>query len=346
MAARDFFGLDIGTYSIKIVQLNKKTSPFELVGAGTIPTPAKSLMSESSADQEVIAESIKRLHKELRLRTSYCVVALSESQIFTRVVEMPNINQKEINSSVKWEAEQYVPIPLSEVRLDWQILNKVSSTSSKETKVEVLLVAAPLIIIDKYLKVLKLAEFYPLALETEITSVARSLVQRTLGAPTTLTISIGAATTDLCIVRGGQISFTRSIATGGNALTRSVANDLGFEINQAEEYMKTYGLDVTKLEGKVTAAIKPVFDIVINEIRRAIAYYIGHRPDDPIKRVVVTGGVAKLPGLVVHLANTLGLEVQIGNPWEGIKLPANSGQKLIDNSTTYAVAVGLALKEI
>lgn len=345
MAAHDFFGLDIGTASIKIVQLNKKAAAIELVGAGTIPTPTNAFISESAADQEAIATAIERLHKELRLKTSYCVVALSESQIFTRVVEMPNINSKEINSAVKWEAEQYVPIPLSEVRLAWQLLSR-PSTQSKEAKVEILLVAAPLIVIDKYLKVLKLLQMTPLALETEITAVAHSLVQRTPGTPTTLVIIIGDATTDLCIVRGGQISFTRSIATGGSALARAVASDLGFEMDQAQEYMKTYGLDETKLEGKIMASIKPVFDIVTNEIRRAIAFYLGHRPDDPIKRVVVTGGVAKLPGLVVYLANTLGLEVQIGNPWEGIKLPASSEQKLIEAATTYAVAVGLALKEI
>ena len=83
---------------------------------------------------------------------------------------------------------------------------------------------------------------------------------------------------------------------------------------------------------------------MVNEIRRALAFYSGKRPDVPVKRVVLTGGTAKLPGLVLYLAEALGLEVQIGNPWEGISLPSQVSQKLIQDSTSYAVSVGLALK--
>ena len=91
-------------------------------------------------------------------------------------------------------------------------------------------------------------------------------------------------------------------------------------------------------------AIKPIFDVVVNEIRRALAYYGGKHGDAPVKRVVLTGGTARLPGLVLYLAEALGLEVQIGNPWEGISLPSQVSQRLIQEGTSYAVAVGLALK--
>jgi type IV pilus assembly protein PilM len=183
-----------------------------------------------------------------------------------------------------------------------------------------------------------------LSLETEITSVVRSLVQRVEGAPTTLVVSLGASTTDLSIVSVGKISFTRSIATGGLALARGVASELGFELDQATEYMKTYGLDATSLEGKVMQAIKPVFDVIVNEIRRALAFYATKHPESPVKRVIVTGGTAKLPGMVIYLAEALGLEVQLGNPWEGISLPNSVAAKLNEDSTSYAVSVGLALK--
>lgn len=341
MAAQNFFGLDIGSHSIKLVQLAKKQNHLVLVAAGTVLSPPNILDSEAAEDLANVAETLRKLKHDIRVTTNNVVMALPESQVFSRVVEMPNLTEAEVASAIKWEAEQYVPIPLSEVNIDWQILN---SPDSKDNKIEVLLVAAPTVLVNKYLQILKTADLNPISFETEIIAVARSLVSNTIGSPTSLIISLGASTTDLTAVRGGQISFTRSIATGGLALTRAVAQDLGFEMDQAEEYMKTYGLDSTQLEGKLTAAIKPVFDVVVNEIRRAIAYYIGKNPNDPIKRIVISGGAAKLPGLVVYLADELGIEVQMGNPWEGIELPEALSGKLVDAGPTYAVAVGLAMK--
>lgn len=343
MAAQNFFGLDIGSNSIKVVELARRGDHLALVAAGTTPTPPNALISEANEDLVALAETIKKLHRDIRLTSNHVVLALPEAQVFSRVVEMPNLTEAEVASAIKWEAEQYVPIPLSEVNIDWQIL---SSPDPKSNKIDVLLVAAPTMLVNKYLQVLKMADLHAISFETEIIAVSRSLVSNTVGSPTTLIISIGASTTDLTAVRGGQISFTRSIATGGMALTRAVAQDLGFEMDQAEEYMKTYGLDSTQLEGKLTAAIKPVFDVVVNEIRRAVAYYIGKNPNDPIKRIIVSGGAAKLPGMVVYLAEELGIEVQMGNPWEGVELPETLSSKLVDAGPTYAVAVGLAMKDI
>jgi type IV pilus assembly protein PilM len=277
--------------------------------------------------------------------TNKVAAALPEAQIFTRVVELPELSKQEIKSAIDYEAEQYVPLPLSEVRLTWEVL-KTRVDPNKKKIMDVLLVAAPNTLIEKYLKVLKFAGLNPVAIETETTSVVRSLVQRVEGVPTTLITNIGGSTTDLTIVDEQQVSFTRSIATGGIALGRAVANDLGFEMEQALEYMKTYGLDSTQLEGKVMQSLKPVFDVIVNEIRRAIAYYVSKHGDKQVKRVIVTGGTAKLPGLVVYLAEALGLEVQIGNPWDGIALPESISKKLIEEGTSYSVAVGLALKQV
>ena len=345
MPALNHFGFDIGSHSIKAVQLTGTFEAPAFVAAVQIDTPPAAFSQPGEADSgeaiEAVAGAIKLLHKEAHFSTDKVVTSLPESQIFTRVVELPSLKQSEIKNAISWEAEQYVPVPINEVKLDWQVLGN-STTSGK---VEVLLVAAPINLISRYLKILKAANLTPLSLETEIISVVRSLVQRIEGAPTTMVVSIGASTTDLSIVSTGRISFTRSIATGGHALARGVAQELGFELDQATEYMETYGLDPNSLEGKVMQAIKPIFDVIVNEIRRVLAYYASKHPNIPVKRVVVTGGAAKLPGLVVYLAESLGIEVQIGNPWEGISLPSHAQNKLVEEATSYAVAVGLALKQ-
>lgn len=343
MPALNHFGLDIGSHSIKAVQLSGSFENPSFVSAGQIETPKSTNQSPAGDNEETtkaIADAVKTLHKEAHFSTDKVVTALSESQIFTRVVELPAIKQSEIKEAIAWEAEQYIPVPMSEVKLDWQVLSNETNTG----KVEVLLVAAPISLINKTMDIVRSANLTPVSLETETTAVVRSLVQRIQSAPTTMVVSIGASTTDLSIVSTGRISFTRSIATGGLSLARGVAQTLGFEIDQATEYMKTYGLDSTSLEGKVMQAIKPIFDVIVNEIKRVLAYYSNKHPELPVKRVVVTGGTAKLPGMVIYLAEALGIEVQVGNPWEGISLPAQISRKLAEDATSYAVSVGLALK--
>ncbi|MCH7541537.1 type IV pilus assembly protein PilM [Patescibacteria group bacterium] len=344
MPALNHFGLDIGSHSIKAVQLSGPPERPIFIASGQIESPTSATEQipsiEDEQAMEAVANSIKTLHKEAHFSTDKVIAALPESQIFTRVIELPSLKQSDIKKTITWEAEQYVPVPMSEVRLDWQVLGKVEGG-----KVEVLLVAAPIALVESYLKIIRLANLTPISLETEITSVVRSLVQRVEGTPSTMVVSIGASTTDLSIVNEGRISFTRSIGTGGYSLARGVAQELGFEIDQATEYMKTYGLDPTSLEGKVMQAIKPIFDVIVNEIRRVLAYYSTNHPNSPVKRLIVTGGTAKLPGLVIYLAEALGLEVQVGNPWEGISLPPQASKKLMQDATSYAVAVGLALKQ-
>lgn len=345
MPAQNVFGLDIGSSITKLIQLTKQGPSYELITASSISSPSRAILSEALEDQESLAEVIKRLFEEAKPTTKNVNLSLPESQIFTRVVEMPYLTDAELSSALKWEAEQYVPVPLNEVQIDWQVLSTPPQGSEKGGKMEILLVAAPKILIEKYLNIMRLSGLEPLALETETIALTRVFTQTQGSSPTTLIISLGASSTDICIVHQGKLTFTRSITTGGLALSRAIGQDLGFEIAQAEEYKKTYGLDASQLEGKVMQSIKPVFDMVVNEIRRALAYYMGRRPNDPIKRVVLTGGTAKMPGIVIYLANALGIEVQLGNTWEKVKLPNNLKAKLESEALEYGTVVGLAMRE-
>lgn len=345
MPQLSFFGLDIGSYTIKIVQLAKSGNKYRLLSYGMVPTPRRGMYSDSDIDLQSVSEALKKLRNDTRIATDQVVIALPESHIFTRVIEMPALSDEELASAIKWEAEQYVPIPLTEVTLDWQVISR-PKTPTPESKMEILLVASPTKVISKYLKILQMADLRAVSVETEIIAIARSLVGNNPYSPTTLIVNIGAATTDLSIVRVGSIAFTRSIATGGTSLARSIAQDLGFELPQAEEYKKTYGLDETKLEGKVMQAMKPVFEIIVNEIKRALVYYQERKPDDSVKRVVLSGGSAKLPGMAVYLASVLGLEVQVGDPWFNIEKDQKIATALAEDAPFYSVAVGLALKEV
>jgi type IV pilus assembly protein PilM len=344
MANKNFFGLDIGNSSIKLVHLQKDSQGSKLLAYGLAPTPGNGMTSEADFDKEAIVEVIKRLVKETRVNTNQVITSLPESQIFTRVIDMPPMSDKELSSAIKYEAEQYIPRPLAEVSLRWQILNK--GEKEKNQKMEILLVAAPLNVIEKYSNIVMKADLKPIAMETDLLAQARSLVGNNPYSPTTMIVSIGSINTDLSIIKAGQVSYTRSILSGGNTLTRAIASDLSLENEQAEQYKRTYGLLEDQVEGKVMNAIKPTFEVIVNEIKKANAFYQTKNPSDQVKRLVLTGGTAKLPGLLLFFANALGVEVQVGDPWFNIKKDPNIETQLTEDAPLYSVAVGLGLKEI
>lgn len=343
----DFIGLDIGTSSIKAVELHREGRGLpRLQLYASSPVPPFQIMSENESDQKAFSKGLSDFISSFPFSTRGAVIALPESQIFTRVISLPSMSEKELKSAMQWEAEQYIPIPLTEVNLDWQILDGNDGKVGGD-QVEVLLVAAPKNLISRYLKVLQQASIEVLGIETETIAVARSLVGEEASTPPTMVVNIGAATTDLTVVSRGSVRFTRSISTGGSALARAVSQSLGFDLDQAEEYKRTYGLDSSKLEGKVTTAIKPIFDVIVEEIKRSITFYASHHQGEAIKRAIISGGTAALPGIIVYLAEGLNVEVQLGNPWGFIDCPPKfSAKELEEIGPSFAVASGLALKDV
>ena len=334
-------GIDIGSHSIKLVELGRDGQSDVLVSIGSIATPPKALSSTLQADQQAVSEAIKQLVKQANVKTRDVIIALPESLVFTRVIEVPQLSERELSSAIHWEAEQYVPLPLDQVNLDFTILR--DSRDTQTSKMEVLLVASPKSLIDKYLKILDQADLNPVAAETEIISASRALVRTVMNVKTTLVVSLGAQTTDLAILRNGTLAFTRSISAGGESLSRALVQGLDFNPNQAEQFKQTYGLDKSQLEGKILTAVKPIMDTIISEMKRAIGYYQEKYPQEKVEVILITGGTAKLPGMVMYIAEEIGIEVQLGSPFIGIRRDERFVQ-FDQEGPTYCVAIGLALR--
>lgn len=339
-------GLDIGFFSIKAVALEKQKDQFKLISLGSLPSPQPGIVSDAEPDLEALANAIKRLLSAASIETREVVAALPESKVFTRIIDdLPYLSDNELSSAIRYAAEEFIPLPLSDVNLNWQILYRSDGNKKGDNKTMVLVIASPKNVVTKYLKIFNLAGIRPKALETEIIAVTRSLIGNNPFSPSTLITQLGATSTDFAIVSKGLIWLTRSISTGGLALTRVLAQQFNFEVAQAEEYKKVYGLSQDQLEGKVFEALKPTVDIMLGEFRRVIQAFENKYPQNPIKRIVLSGGGAKMPGFVIYLANNLGLEVQEADPWYSIAKDKSLISKLAQDAPTFAVACGLALRE-
>lgn len=338
-------GIDIGFSTIRVVALSKDGDKSKLVSLGSINAPQPGLSSDSDNDLQVLADSIKKLLDATKIEEKEVIAALPESKVFTRVIDdLPYLTDSELSQAIRYAAEEFIPMPLADVNLNWQVL---SGKDKKEAKARtiVLVIASPKNVVTKYIKVLTLAGLKPKAMETEIIAVTRSLVSINPFSPSTLIIQLGASTTDFATVSKGLIWLTRSISTGGMAFTRSLVQQFNFEIAQAEEYKKVYGLLREQLEGKVYESLRPLVDLIAGEAKRIIQAFNMKYTQDPIKRVVLSGGGAKMPGLVIYLANFLGLEVQEADPWYTIDKDKSLVSKLYQEAPAFAVAAGLALRE-
>jgi type IV pilus assembly protein PilM len=342
-------GLDIGGSSIKAVWLSDQNNAVSLSAAITVPTPSKGMLSEAPLDEEEMARSIHQLIEEAKIETQVVNVALPENKVYTKVLEMPILSDKELSSAIYWEAEQYIPVPLESITLDWKVLKRPEKTDA-DTKMQVLLVGAPTSLIAKYQKILGMAGLTISYIETEILSTIRALMfpymqKKDSVFPNTLIVTIGAMSTSLAIVKSGVIVFTYSIAIGGAAINRAIASDFGFSLTQAEEYKKTYGISQKDLGGKISESTKPILLSIIGEVKKAIAFYKDkYKNDTPIQQVLLTGGTAKLPGIDLFFAENCEIETATANPWH-ILAEQQVPREIIDNAADYTIAIGLALRD-
>lgn len=334
-------GLDIGSHTLKLIELGREGNTITLLSAGSLPMPPNALSSTVAADAEAVAQSIQRLIKETGAKSKEVRIALPESNVFTRVIEVPALSTRELTSAIQWEAEQYIPLPLDQVNLDYTVLREPKDTGTN--KMDVLLVAAPKTLLDKYLNILELAELPVVAAETEIIATARAVSQSIATIRSVMLVSMGAQTTDIAIIRNGILTFTRSLSAGGDALTRAVAERLDLNAMQAEEYKRTYGVQPDKLEGKIAAAAAPITNTIITELKRAMGYYQEKYSDDHVQLILLSGGTARLPGMIVLLAQSLGTEIQLANPWVGISRGPRFNV-LTTEGPNFCVSVGLALR--
>ncbi|QQS39546.1 type IV pilus assembly protein PilM [Candidatus Woesebacteria bacterium] len=333
-------GLDIGSKTLKIVELSKDGSKFKLRASGIVGYMGETIEHmKSDKELQVLGAAIKKLHKEAKISTKEVAIALPEPQVYMRTVRFPLLTDSEIASAVKWEAEQYIPIPKEEAIIQHMVIERNENTSPPSTIV--LLVAAPKALVVKYAKVVESAGLKLVFVETELMSLVRALTTDTR---TIMLVDFGARSTDIAIAKNYQLIFSRSIPTAGEAFTRAVSQSLGVEAKQAEEYKRAYGLSNNQLEGKIRNALDPIFRTVADEMKKAIQFYKTDAKGESPQSVMLSGGTAGMPEVASYFTKILGIEVVVGNPFLKVNVDPNAAKSLSGYAPLYAVATGLAMR--
>lgn len=336
-----FFGLDFGNSSLKVVQATGvNRSSYIVSGVGLVQNPAGSVDFLDKTVVEKLVPAVKQLLSESEIHDKRAVISIPESKVYSKIIKMPAMSDAELSSAVKWEAEQFVPVPVSEVEMDYQIVKEADESSNGQSLVY--LVAAPKKLLQAMVDFVFSVGIEPIAVESEMIAVSRSMMHGVESEGSTLLIHIGALSTVMGIVNKESLILAHYMNTGGVAMTRAVSQSLSLPIAQAEEYKRTYGLDTKQLEGKVRGSLLIILESVAGEVRKAIEHHITTN-NSQVTKIVLSGGGAYLPELGSYFGEKFGgMEILLGDPFVYAK--AGRGVKLPKERAAYGVAAGLALR--
>lgn len=331
-------GIDIGNASIKIIELGSLgRDKWKLQAAASATIPAGGFV-DSPSNQAAITTTIGKIVKEAGIRSRRVVLALPEEQVSSHVVEMPQMVDAELEQALKWQVEQYVPIPADQAVWSWEVIGKDAKGG-----MEVMLVAVARNLVDVYKRVVEQAGLEVVAVETELIATSRAVVPSSV--PVSLVVDIGAKSTDVGVVNAGRLVFARTVPTAGEAFTRAIETNLGLDNRQAEQYKNTYGFSGEMMGGKLMVAMKPVLSIIVSEIKKTIDFYLSKHTSESVKLVTLSGGIAALPDVVLVMSEMLGLEISVASPFARVDMDQNQKKALMGNGPFYSVAVGLAMRQ-
>jgi len=346
-------GIDIGTSSIRIVELSRFGERIKLENYGEISAKAlyakpfrtfeKSTLLLSNKN---ISKAIKAVLKEAKIQTKKAVIAIPDFSSFFTNFELPPMTQEELEQAVVYEARKHVPMPLGEVTLDWQITEGMVS-DRKGTELEILLVVVPNEIISQYKMIAEDSELELLALEAEVFGILRSSVLEDEKEGVAL-VDIGAQSTTCSIIYNRVLRLSHSFDVSGNQLTELVAKSLSVDYRTAQKLKEKYGLlagqELGLKRGKeLRTILLPLIDVLVREIKR-ICRNFGQSEGKEVKKVILAGSTALLPGLKEYLKENLSREVELANPFSKVFYPPILEKTLERMGPSYAIAVGMAMR--
>lgn len=333
-----FFGLDIGTTAVRLVELRGNGPLKSLVRYAYVPVESKVVLSDSKADQQRLSQIIKDLLEQSRVTTRNVAVGIPSQRVFTTVVDFDRLPPNELSKAIHYQADALIPTPLDQSKLDWAV---IGDSPKDKTKLEILLSSVENSFVEQRLDMLEALGLDVIAFEPDNLALARALVAGDNMAPQ-MVIDIGSKNTDLVITMNGAPRLTRSIPTGAEAIIRSAAQNLNIDEKQARQFVFKFGLGKDKLEGRIYEAIISTVDLLTTEIDKSIKFFMTRYVDMPLSRVIVTGGASALPEFPLYLANKFGIEVEIGNAWRNVSFAPERQNELLAVSNHFGVAAGLA----
>ena len=335
----DFFALDIGTNSVRVVQLSSSgQDSWNLVHFGYAPLEEKIAAAGSQEAQRKLGEIIMTAVGQSGIKTKNVVISLASNKTFNTVVEVPAMPDNELRNTIKYQVDQYIPMAVNEAKVDWAQLG----TSLHDPKMqEVLIASTANSYAEERLEFIESLGLNVVAAEPAPLAMLRSLLP--FNAPDArLIIDVGEQSTDLVLTYGDTPRLIRNIPTGLLSLVKGTVQNLNVQEDQARQFILKFGLAPDRLEGQVYRAIESILDGFVAELNKSIKFFQTRYPNTPVGGIMLSGYATVVPGFGEFISSKTGVPAVMANPWQRVHVSQNDQQQLATVASEFATALGLA----
>jgi type IV pilus assembly protein PilM len=346
--AKSIVGLDIGSSAVKAVELKPAGKGFRVAAFGTEPVPADSIVDGAIIDAAAVADAIRRVFDSNKAFKSKDVCAsLSGNAVIVKKITLPVMTQSELDESIYWEAEQYIPFDIQDVNLDYQILDPGTGPDSRGS-MDVLLVAAKKEKIGDYTSVIAQAGRTPIIVDVDAFALQNAFEVNYGLTPGQIVVLLnaGASAININILQGDQSVFTRDISMGGNAYTEAVQKELDLPFETAEQLKKGIPVDGATFDD-AQPVLRAVTENVLLEIQKTFDFFKATASSDQIDRIMLSGGASRVDAFHEMVQERFNAPVEEFDPFRAVTWDAKKlGSDAVDLAATAAVAVGLAVRRV
>lgn len=335
----EYFALDIGTKSIRVVQLaNTGEGRWRLEHVGYTGIDSKIVSSDSPEARKKLGNAITTTVGQAGIRTKDVVVGLPSNKTFITIIDVPTMSDAELRSTLKYQADQYIPMPLDDAKVDWVKLGPSPSDAKKD---EVLLASTAQDYVENLIEMIDSLGLNVIAAEPDAIAITRSLLPNA-SSGAHIVIDIGESSTDIVVTLGDNPVLVRTLPIGLQSFVGAIVHNLNVKEDQALQFIVKFGLAPDRLEGQVFRAIENVLDNFASEITKSIKFFQNKYAAQPLTKMHLSGYAGVIPHLAEYIGTKTELAAEITNPWHKVAVGETSKQKIAATEFEFATAVGLA----
>ncbi|MEY4440915.1 MAG: hypothetical protein RLY49_541 [Candidatus Parcubacteria bacterium] len=349
-------GIDIGSASIKIVQLKRQKGRAVLETYGEIalgPYAGTQVGRSTKLTNDKLVQALNDVFREANITTADSAISIPMKSSMVSIISLPKMDERQMAQMVPIEARKYIPVPISEVSLDWFVIPKLESEDDrveevdgkKMTMADVLVVAIHNDVLNDFSSIVQMSKLNTTFFEIEMFSTIRSVIDAEDAASSVFVFDMGAAATKMYIVERGIVKESHSINKGSQDITLNIASSLNVAPDHAEKLKRNYGHNTPEQDQKIKEIIDLTLAPIFGQTNATIVNY-GRRFNKVVSKMVLVGGGCLLNGIKEYAGEKVGIPVIMANPFSRTQAPAFLQEVLAQTGSTFATAVGLALRKL
>lgn len=341
---KPMLGLDVSSTTVKLLELSRQGDSYRVENYAVRPLPPNVVVEKNINDVEAVAQVVKAVVQSSRTKLKDAAVAVAGSSVITKLIEMPgDLSEDAMELQISLEADQYIPYPLEEVAIDFDIQGP---SAKNPEQVEVLLAACRRENVDIRSTLLELADLVPKVVDVEAYTMERAfaLIQEQLEdqeEQVVAVVDIGATMTTLSVLVDGKTVYTREQLFGGRQLTEEIQRRYGLSAEEAGLAKKQGGLP----DDYEPEVLEPFKEAVVQQVTRSLQFFFSSSQYNDVDHIVLAGGVASMPGLANLIEEKLGTPATVANPFANMSISSRvNASALANDAPSLMIATGLALR--